>query len=137
MNEPLCERIYEEGHWRVVHSYDSSLEGWLCIVHTEKITRLSHMTPEDAAILGTLIRKLSIALERVTGAVKTYSIMFAESPKHPEVHFHIVPRMANQPEDRVGTKVFGYLGASEDQVVTLERRNELAAQIRDILLSNP
>jgi diadenosine tetraphosphate (Ap4A) HIT family hydrolase len=137
MNEPLCERIYEEGHWRVVHSYDTSLEGWLCIVHAEKITKLSSMTPEDAAILGTLIRKVSIALERVTGAVKTYSIMFAESPKHPEVHFHIVPRMSDLPEDRVGVKVFGYLGASEVQVVPLERRNELAVQIRDILLSIP
>jgi diadenosine tetraphosphate (Ap4A) HIT family hydrolase len=54
----------------------------------------------------------------------------------PYVHFHIVPRMADQPEDRRSTKVFAYLGVSEAERVSEERMNEIAAKIQHLLRSN-
>ena len=134
METPLCERIYKKGNWQVVHSYDTSLEGWLCLVHQHKITTIAEMSEADAVILGQLIHATSQAIQQVTGAAKTYVMQFAESPKHPEVHFHIVPRHHDMPEDRRGAKVFGYLGAPEAEVVSLERRNEIAEQVRAILI---
>lgn len=134
---PLCERIYLEGNWRVVHSYNTSLEGWLCLVHEKKIATLAEMTQEDAAILGQLIRRVSGAVQSVTGAVKTYLMQFADSTEHPYVHFHIVPRMADLPPDRRGPSSMFYIGVPEEQMVALERRNAIAVQVRDYLLSNP
>lgn len=62
-------------------------------------------------------------------------MQFAESPEHPHVHFHIVPRMIDQLEDRKSTKIFKYLGASEEERVNETKMNEIAAQVQRILLS--
>lgn len=132
---PLCERIYQQGNWRLVHSYDTALPGWLCLVHEQKIATLAEMSEQDAAILGQLLRRVSAAVQQVTGATKTYIMMFAESAEHPYVHFHIVPRMAEMSEDKRGIKVFAYLGVPEEQIVPLERRNQIAAEVRKVLLS--
>jgi diadenosine tetraphosphate (Ap4A) HIT family hydrolase len=58
-----------------------------------------------------------------------------EAADHPHVHFHVVPRMAGQPEDRRSIHVFRYLGVADEERVGEARMNELAAQIRRILLS--
>ena len=58
-----------------------------------------------------------------------------EAADHPHVHFHVVPRMADQPEDRRSIHVFRYLGVSEEERVSEANMNELGAQIQRILLS--
>jgi diadenosine tetraphosphate (Ap4A) HIT family hydrolase len=67
--------------------------------------------------------------------VKTYVIQFAETPEHPHVHFHIVPRMVAQPANRHSTKIFGHLGVSEEERVPKEAMNEIAGKVRNMLLS--
>jgi len=41
--------------------------------------------------------------------VKTYVLQLAEGEGFGHVHFHVVPRLADQPADRTGSQVFGYL----------------------------
>ncbi|MEM5775579.1 MAG: hypothetical protein AAGU05_11315, partial [Anaerolineaceae bacterium] len=57
----------------------------------------------------------------------------AESPDHPHVHFHIIPRMADQPEDRRSTMIFGYLGVPEEQRVQQKVMDEIGLQVRQRL----
>lgn len=52
------------------------------------------------------------------------------------MHFHIVPRMDNLPEDHRGTEIFKYPGATEWQV-SKEKMNEIADKVRTTLLSFP
>ncbi|RIK17944.1 MAG: HIT family protein, partial [Anaerolineae bacterium] len=59
-----------------------------------------------------------------------------EQAEHPHVHFHIVPRMAGQPDDRRGPRVFGYLGVPEDERVSEEKMNEIAAGVGQYLATN-
>jgi diadenosine tetraphosphate (Ap4A) HIT family hydrolase len=73
------------------------------------------LTDAEAIELGQLIRRTSVALKEVTGCVKTYVIQFAERADHQHVHFHIIPRMADQPENRHSTQIFGYLGVPEEE----------------------
>ncbi len=119
--------------WDVVHSYNTALPGWLVIVARRHIEALHELTPPEAAELGLLIRQVSIALRDVTGCLKTYVIQFAEAAEHPHVHFHIVPRMADQPEAYRSTKVFAYLGVPEAERVSDAWMNEIAARIRPLL----
>jgi diadenosine tetraphosphate (Ap4A) HIT family hydrolase len=116
-----------------VHSYNTALPGWLVIVARRHIEAIHELTTEEAVELGVLIRQVSVALKDVTGCLKTYVIQFAEAAEHPHVHFHIVPRMADQPEDHRSTKVFAYLGVSEAEQVSEEQMNEIAAKIRRLL----
>lgn len=130
---PLWNCIHRTQAWDVVHSYNTALPGWLVLVarrHIEAIDELSH---DEALELGALIRQVSVALKQVVGCVKTYVIQFAEATEHPHVHFHIIPRMADQPEERRSTKIFGYLGVPEQERVSEETMNDIAAQVRRII----
>lgn len=131
---PLWDSIYRTPFWDVVHSYNTALPGWLVLVVRRHIEAVDELTEDEAAELGFLIKEVSAALRQATGCVKTYVIQFAEAQEHPHVHFHIIPRMADQPEDRRSTKIFGYLGVPGEERVSEARMNEIAAQVRCHLL---
>jgi diadenosine tetraphosphate (Ap4A) HIT family hydrolase len=101
------------------------------------IEAIDELTDNEAIELGRLVRRVSIALREVTGCIKTYVVQFAEHEDHPHVHFHIVPRMKNQPEDRRSVRIFEYLGVPEEERVSEESMNEISAKIQSILLSMP
>ena len=134
---PLCERIYETEHWRVVHAFNTSLPGWLVVIAKRHAASFAELTGAEALSFGPFLHRVSGALQEVTGAVKTYTILFAEHPEHPHVHFHVIPRAANMPEDKRSLRAFDYLGVPEADIVPLEVRVALAEQLRAILERNP
>ncbi len=130
---PLWDCIYQTPYWDVAHCFDSALPGWLVLVTRRHIAAVDELTEDEAAELGPLIRHTSAALREVTGCIKTYVIQFAESPDHPHVHFHIVPRLVGQPEDRKSVHVFKYLGVPEEERVSEEVMNAIAMRVRSFL----
>lgn len=127
---PLWDSIHRTAYWDVVHSYNTSLPGWLVLVARRHIEAIDELTDEEAAELGLLLRQTSAALRQVTGCVKTYVCQFAEQVEHPHVHFHVIPRMADQPAERRGPRVFGYLGVPEAERVSEEAMNAIAARLK-------
>jgi diadenosine tetraphosphate (Ap4A) HIT family hydrolase len=134
---PLWDCIHRTQFWDIVHSYNTALPGWLVIVARRHVEAIHELTTAEAAELGVLMHQVSVALKAVTGCLKTYVIQFAEAAEHPHVHFHIVPRMADQPEDRRSTQIFAYLGVSDAERVSEARMNEIAVKIQPFLESNP
>ena len=132
---PICDCIHRTRFWDVVHSYNTSLPGWLVLVLRRHIEAIDEMTDEEAADLGILLRRTSLALKVITGCVKTYVMQFAEMAEHPHVHFHVVPRMADLPEERRSTRIFGYLGVSEEERVSEETMNEIAVKVQKLLFT--
>jgi len=130
---PLWDCIYRAQHWDVAHSFNTSLPGWLVLVARRHIEAASELTDAEAVELGRLIRQVSIALQSITGCAKTYVMQFAESAGHPHVHFHIVPRMPDQPDERRGPNIFGYLGVSDEERVSTETMNAIASRVREYL----
>lgn len=124
---PFRERFVREGGWRVAHDFNSSLEGWLILAPLRHVHALDELTADEATALGNLLRKASIALKTVTGCQKTYVMLFAEAEGFAHLHVHLVPRMADLPDDRRGPDVFGYLKAGEP--VALARRDEIAESL--------
>ena len=133
---PPWDMIHRADHWDLVHAYNTSLPGWLVLVARRHVAAIDELTDEEATELGILLRRSSAALRQVVGCVKTYVCQFAEQAEHPHVHFHIVPRMAGQPDDRRGPRVFGYLGVPEDERVSEEKMNEIAAGVGQYLATN-
>ena len=130
---PLWDCIYQTPYWDVAHSYDTALPGWLVLVARRHIIAIDELTDAEAVELGQLIRRTSFALKEVTGCIKTYVIQFAERTDHLHVHFHIIPRMIDQPEERNGTLIFGYLGVPEEERVSEDVMNTIAVKVRGIL----
>ena len=130
---PLWDDIYRTAHWDLVHSYNTALPGWLVLVARRHIEAIDELTDEEAAELGVLLQRVSATLRQVTGCTKTYVVQFAEAAEHPHVHFHVIPRMADQPDARRGPGIFGYLGVPDVERVSEKQMNSLAAHVRDAL----
>jgi len=130
---PFWGSIYRTSYWDIAHSYDTALPDWLVLVARCHITAVRDLNDTEAVELGYLIHRTSVALKEVTGCDKTYLIQLAETADHPHVHFHIIPRMADQPENRHSTQMFGYLGVPEDERVYREAMNAIATKVREWL----
>ena len=131
---PLWDCIHRAQFWDVVHSYNTALPGWLVLVVRRHIESIDELSEAEAVELGVLLRRVSIALKDITGCVKTYVVQFAEAAGHPHVHFHVVPRMADQPDERRSTRVFGYLDVPEEERVSEEQMTEIAVQVQRALV---
>jgi len=107
---PLWDSICRTKYWDIVHSYNTELPGWLVIVSRRHIGSIDEMSENEAVELGIMLRRVSIAIKQVTGCEKTYVLQFAEHPDHPHVHFHVVPRMINQP---LGKRIHEHYGIFE------------------------
>jgi len=132
-NAPLWDSIYRTPYWDVVHSFNTALPGWICLIARRHIAAIDEMTEDEAAELGSLIRRVSVALRSAANCEKTYAVQFAEAAGHNHVHFHVVPRVADLPEDFRGPLIFRYLGVPVDQRVSESAMNELALKIRESL----
>jgi diadenosine tetraphosphate (Ap4A) HIT family hydrolase len=130
---PLWDCILQTKYWDLVHSYNTALPGWLVLIVRRHIEAVDELTEPESIELGLLLRKVSAALREVTGCIKTYVVQFAEHEDHPHVHFHVIPRHADQPEDRRSTRVFNYLNVPEAQRVKEEQMNDIALGIQRIL----
>jgi diadenosine tetraphosphate (Ap4A) HIT family hydrolase len=125
-----AERIYVDEFWRVAHAFDSSLAGWLIVVPRRHVEAIAELTPAEAASLGTVLHRASIALTNTLRCQKTYVMQFAEAEGFSHVHFHVVPRMADLPEEHRGPRIFHYLGQSP--ALSLAARNQLAERLAEV-----
>jgi diadenosine tetraphosphate (Ap4A) HIT family hydrolase len=131
----LWDSIYRSDYWDVVHAYNTSLLGWLVLVARRHVAAIDELSEAEAVEMGRLVRQLSISLKEHTGCSKTYVMQFAEAPRHNHVHFHVVARMADQPDDHKGPHIFKYLGVADEQRVSEAAMNDLALKIRHSLLA--
>jgi diadenosine tetraphosphate (Ap4A) HIT family hydrolase len=120
-------------HWRAAHAFDTGLPGWLVLLPTRHIRALDELEPEEAAELGPLLRDLSAALRTVTGCVKTYVVLLAEADGFEHVHFHVVPRMRDQPVELRGPRIFAMLGLPPEQRVAPAEMDQLANALAQAL----
>ncbi|MBX3081316.1 MAG: HIT family protein [Anaerolineae bacterium] len=134
-NAPLWDSIHRTAYWDVVHSFNTSLLGWLVLVSRRHIAAVDEMTEAEAIELGKLIRQVSIILKNEVGCAKTYVVQFAEAEGHPHVHFHIIPRMPDQADEFRGPRIFQQLGVPDDARVGEVAMNDLAERIRRNLVS--
>jgi diadenosine tetraphosphate (Ap4A) HIT family hydrolase len=130
---PPREDVVHSDHWRVVHAFNSTLPGWLVLLPTRHVTSFTELTPAAAGELGGLVRRLSVALEAVTGCVKTYLMQFSEAEGFSHLHLHLVPRLPDQPDDARGPRVFAYLAEDEARWLPATERDRIALSVRAAL----
>jgi diadenosine tetraphosphate (Ap4A) HIT family hydrolase len=131
---PLWDSIYRTQYWDVVHAFNTVLPGWLVLVARRHVAAVDELTEAEAVEMGKLVRRVSLILKEQVGCIKTYVIQFAEAPRHHHVHFHVVPRMADQPDDHKGPNIFKYLGVTDEKRVSETDMNKLATEVRRRLL---
>ncbi|MFC5744262.1 HIT family protein [Actinomadura rugatobispora] len=130
---PPRELIAADRYWRAAHAFGTGTPGWLVLMPLRHVTAVAELTDAEAAVLGEWQVRLSRALHAVTGCVKTYVAQFAEAEGFAHVHFHIIARMDDLPEERRGPRVFTMLGRSEEHDLNITRRDEIAVEVRRYL----
>ena len=134
---PPREDVVHTEHWRAAHAFNSTLPGWLVLLPTRHVTSFTELSPDAAAELGGLITRLSGALERVTGCVKTYLMQFSEAEGFAHLHLHLVPRGPQHPEEARGPRVFVYLTDDPARSLTETERDTIALALRAELAKPP
>lgn len=127
---PPRERVIAEAGWRAALAFNSTLPGWLVLVPFRHITAMHELTVAESEELGLLLRRASVALRQVTGCEKTYVMLFAEAEAFSHLHVHVVPRMADLPEEARGPRVFALMSDDESVWMAEDERDQLALQLR-------
>lgn len=127
---PPRERVACDAHWRVAHAFGTAVPGWLVLLPRRHVAAVHDLTDDEAGSLGTWQVRLSRALRAVTGCAKTYVVQFAEAEGFAHVHFHLVPRAADLPQEHRGPGVFGLLGKPAGERVTDEAADRTALALR-------
>jgi len=130
---PDWDNVSRFQHWDLVHSYNSSLLGWLVLVARRHISSTHELSEGESAELGKLIPAISKALRSDLNCTKIYQMQYSEQPGHEHIHIHFVPRAADIPDDRKGVFAFGYLGADAENRVSETEMNSLAVRLRPLL----
>src|SRR6266567_5730791 len=129
---PPREDIATDDHWRVSHAFGCALEGWLVLLPRRHVTSISELNDAEAQSLGLWQVRLSQAMHQVLGCQKTYIAQFAEAEGFSHVHFHVVPRSPDLPQDLRGPRIFQMM-RSDRPPVTEQRMDEIARDLRDHL----
>jgi diadenosine tetraphosphate (Ap4A) HIT family hydrolase len=120
------EQIYDDGLWRVAHSFNSTWLGWLVLVLRRHARSLSDLTSDEADAFGRLVPALSRALETELNVPKAYVLFLAEQEGFDHLHVHVI---AQPPEYARGIRVFDLIQRPSDEWVSPADMDELAERI--------
>jgi diadenosine tetraphosphate (Ap4A) HIT family hydrolase len=105
--------IYIGSYWQVEHAYPSRLIGWLVIVLRRHAVALHELSTAEFAEFGAILELTVRALHGALGSAKEYAACYAEARGFEHIHFHIVPRSHDMPEELMGAGSFDLIRVSK------------------------
>jgi MarR family transcriptional regulator, 2-MHQ and catechol-resistance regulon repressor len=118
------EFLYEDEHWVVRHvSAPYGVAGWMTMYSRRHVAGIAYFDAAESASFGPTLSRLQEQLEKVTGALRIYTLSLGESLPH--FHTHMVPRYEETPGGVSGWDLFELLPqATEGKVVVDPREVE-------------
>ena len=107
-------------YWQVEHAYPSKLLWWLVIVLRRHAVALHDLSHEEFAEFGVILERTVRVLHEAVGPAKEYVACYAEQQGFEHIHFHVVPRAANLPEELRGAGSFDLLRVAQSGAVDPE-----------------
>jgi diadenosine tetraphosphate (Ap4A) HIT family hydrolase len=122
--------IYEGRYWLIEHAYPTRLKGWLVIVLKRHVVALHEMTREEFSELGELQALTVKLLHESLDSAKEYAVCFAEKEGFEHIHFHIIARTRDLPDDLKGTKIFAMINVMEADALPREEIKAFCETLR-------
>jgi diadenosine tetraphosphate (Ap4A) HIT family hydrolase len=107
--------IYVGTYWQVEHAYPCAIVGWLVVVLRRHAEALHELTSEEFAELGSVLELSVRAVHGAHGTAKEYAACYAEARGFEHIHFHVVPRAHDVPEQHMGAASFELLRVSRSE----------------------
>jgi diadenosine tetraphosphate (Ap4A) HIT family hydrolase len=105
--------IYVGTYWQVEHAYPSKLVGWLVVVLRRHAVALHELKTAEFAELGVVLELTVKLLHEALGPAKEYAACYAEARGFEHIHFHVVPRAHDMPEELMGASSFDLIRVSK------------------------
>lgn len=103
--------LYDDGLWRLEHTFEPlPMVGWLVLKPLRHVENVADLTPDEAAALGPLLRRIVAAMNETVSPAKVYAALFAEAVAH--LHIHLIPRAPGLSDALRGPNVFQLLSAA-------------------------
>jgi diadenosine tetraphosphate (Ap4A) HIT family hydrolase len=131
----ISPQILETPYWVVEHVHPTSVRGWLVVVLTRHCSALHDLTRQEWDDLNRLLPAICQTLHEILGTEKEYVMQLAEGVGFKHVHFHVVARLPEWPDDLRGSRVFSALGDGVENPLTADELTPLALEIREQLLA--
>lgn len=131
--------IWENDLWLVRHiPAPFPLAGWTMFNTQRHVHGPAHFTDAEAKAYGPVLRHVTRALEKVTGAPRIYIVAFGESTPH--MHSHLVPRYADLPAAHAAfgiSDLYRSVAGGSQPGVPEKDALAVAAKLRDVLKASP
>jgi diadenosine tetraphosphate (Ap4A) HIT family hydrolase len=125
--EPAGGWVVRTAWWSACVAPGFDVPGWLFLELRRHAEGPMGMDDDEAGELGILIRQLSSAIERVTGAERVYVVAYGEL--FPHFHVLLSPRLPGAPPQFRGPSLFGHGDELRDPAAAAET----AVRIREAL----
>lgn len=138
-NQPLSPApiIWEGTYWQLEHAHPTAVKGWLVLVFKRHVEALHDLTSDEFLEATVIIRRACVVMRSELKSQKEYVVCFAEKPGFEHVHFHIIARSPNLPEEHRGTRIFSLLGVDERNALTDKEILELCTRLKKRLKKSP
>ena len=123
--------IYEDSLWRLRHSGESNILGYLILEPKRHFLDLSEATDTECATMGPLLRKILKAMKQVIDCERIYTCTLAELVPH--YHVHIIPRTEATPKSFRGRGMLSYpTKPSCNEVLMLDMCDRIRRALRRV-----
>ena len=132
------EPLFEVALWHVRPApAPPGVPGWMMMISRRHVAGPAHFDDAEARAFGLALRHFERVLERVTGALRVYTVAMGESSPH--FHAHMVPRTAAMPKDAKGWGVFDLERAAKAGEIAVDdaEGKRIAAAYALALAENP
>jgi diadenosine tetraphosphate (Ap4A) HIT family hydrolase len=126
-------RVFETAHWTIEHINHTSIKGWLILTVKRHCRAIHDLTRVEAEELGKLLPLVCRALHATMKTECEYIMQLAEGEGFHHVHFHIIARMPDWPEELRGRRVFDGVGMGIKNSLSTEDLMPFILKIRKYL----
>jgi histidine triad (HIT) family protein len=88
--------IFEDDLWRVRHSDETNIAGYLILESRRHFLDLSEASDRECSTYGELLRTVTGAIRKATDCSRVYTFSLAEMVPH--FHLHLIPRTEYLPQ---------------------------------------
>lgn len=120
--------IFESEHYRVRHSDETDLKGYLIVESKRHFLDLSDASHAEADDLGAVVARATKAIHIFCQPKRVYSFTLAEAVPH--FHMHLIPRAKDLDSAYVGRGIMAY---PLNPALEPKERQAIAEQMQKIL----
>ncbi|HKP51538.1 MAG TPA: HIT family protein [Chloroflexia bacterium] len=124
--------IHEGEYWLVEHAYPCGMVGWLVIILKRHAEALHELSLEESRELGKLQHRVAIILHQMLDCEKEYVACFGEAAHFNHIHFHVIPKPRDLPDELRGPGIFRMLKVTDEEGVPRNTIKEFCESLKHI-----